>query len=123
MSDLGLFLSPFKSNNNNEEDDRYWITSTLVRNLKIGQTSRMNLDCAPSGRKREFQNEPAASFGVFCDCNSLLNEKFNSETSNYFLKKRANGSIVLRNSVGRKAAQRHNARLMNGKLTVTLPSL
>lgn len=64
----------------------------------------------------------AASLGVFCDRDSLLNEKFNSETSNYFLKKRANGSIVLRNPVGRKAAQQHNARLMNGKLTVTLPS-
>lgn len=60
--------------------------------------------------------------GVFCDRNSLLNEKFNSETSNYFLKKCANGSIVLRNPVGRKAAQQYNARLMNGKLTVTLPS-
>ena len=38
-----------------------------------------------------------------------------------FSKEPWNGFSLLRNSAGRRAIKQHNARLMDGKLTVTLP--
>lgn len=48
-----------------------------------------------------------------------FNEKFKKNRS--FFKEAWNGFSLLRNSAGRRAIKQHNARLMDGKLTVTLP--
>lgn len=55
-----------------------------IRKLAIHQ--EWTLIVSSVGWKGNFKMSHAAPLGVFCDRNSLLNEKFNSETSNYFFK-------------------------------------
>lgn len=86
-------------------------TTAELRRGKPGVESQPPSGPPRSGR--EFRERRSASFEA---ASRSLMKNVIQKRAIIFLKKRANGSIVLRNPVGR----RRNGRLMSGKLAGTL---